>query len=141
MSKNEPLIVFRLGSYEYGIPVNDVREIARVGELRRVPGAAAGIAGLTTLRGRLLPVVDLRERLGLPHGGVDKGSRAIVGRIRGEIAAVVADDVSEVVDVPASAIESVPAVLVGAASNEVRAVAHVGDRWIFILELDRLLKE
>ena len=123
MSKAEPLLVFRVGSYEYGIPVAEMREIARVGELRSIPGAAGGIIGFTALRGRLMPVFDLRERLGVPHP------------------APVTDEVSEVVTVPKSSIESVPAMWAGAASNEVRGVAHLGERRIFVLALNRLLKD
>ena len=53
MSKDEPLLVFRVGSYEYGIPVTEMREIARVGELRSIPGAGAGIV---TDRNVVLPI-------------------------------------------------------------------------------------
>ncbi|MGR4064515.1 MAG: chemotaxis protein CheW [Vulcanimicrobiaceae bacterium] len=141
MSNDEPLLVFRVGSYEYGIPVTEMREIARVGELRSIPGAGAGIVGFTSLRGRLMPVLDLRERLGLPHPEPAKGARVVVGNVRGELAAIVTDEVSEVVTVPKTAIESVPAMWVGAASNEVRGVAHIGERRIFILALNRLLKD
>ena len=141
MSKAEPLLVFRVGSYEYGIPVAEMREIARVGELRSIPGAAGGIIGFTALRGRLMPVFDLRKRLGVPHPAPAKGARVVVGSVRGELAAIVTDEVSEVVTVPKSSIESVPAMWAGAASNEVRGVAHLGERRIFVLALNRLLKD
>ena len=59
-------LAFYLGTEIYGLPLEQLREVARVSHLRRVPGAPAGVAGLVNLRGEILCALDVREILGLP---------------------------------------------------------------------------
>lgn len=65
MPEERALVVFQLGDEEYAIDVNRVREVVRVDRITRVPGAPAYVRGVINLRGRVVPVIDLRQRLGL----------------------------------------------------------------------------
>ncbi|WP_201752665.1 chemotaxis protein CheW [Sphingomonas changnyeongensis] len=104
------LIVFRLDRQEFGVPIADVREILRVpDQMFRVPRAPAAVEGVINLRGSVLPVLDLRTRLGMDRLDTQERQRIIVFQIDGVRTGFVVDHVSEVLSVDAGAIEPAPA--------------------------------
>ena len=106
---DEQVVVFRLGSEEFGVPIDSVQEIVRVPEvLTHVPKAPASVEGVINLRGAVLPVVDLRRRLGLPTVARNDGQRIVVFLIRGVRTGFIVDAVAEVLKVPRGAIEPAP---------------------------------
>ncbi|MEK8046100.1 chemotaxis protein CheW [Ideonella margarita] len=106
---DEQVVVFRLGSEEFGVPIDSVQEIVRVPEvLTHVPRAPASVEGVINLRGSVLPVVDLRRRLGLPTVARNDGQRIVVFLIRGVRTGFIVDAVAEVLKVPRQAIEPAP---------------------------------
>jgi purine-binding chemotaxis protein CheW len=105
----EQVVVFRLGTEEFGVPIESVQEIVRVPEtLTHVPKAPAAVEGVINLRGTVLPVLDLRRRLGLPAVARNDGQRIVVFMIRGVRTGFIVDAVAEVLKVPRSAIEPAP---------------------------------
>jgi purine-binding chemotaxis protein CheW len=106
---DEQVVVFRLGAEEFGVPIDSVQEIVRVPEtLTHVPKAPASVEGVINLRGSVLPVVDLRRRLGLPTIERNDGQRIVVFLIRGVRTGFIVDAVAEVLKVPRNAIEPAP---------------------------------
>jgi purine-binding chemotaxis protein CheW len=106
---DEQVVVFRLGAEEFGVPIESVQEIVRVPEtLTHVPKAPASVEGVINLRGSVLPVVDLRRRLGLATIARNDGQRIVVFLIRGVRTGFIVDAVAEVLKVPRSAIEPAP---------------------------------
>jgi len=106
---DEQVVVFRLGAEEFGVPIDSVQEIVRVPEtLTHVPRAPASVEGVINLRGSVLPVVDLRRRLGLATIARNDGQRIVVFLIRGVRTGFIVDAVAEVLKVPRNAIESSP---------------------------------
>ena len=106
---DEQVVVFRLGAEEFGVPIESVQEIVRVPEtLTHVPKAPASVEGVINLRGSVLPVVDLRRRLGLPTVERNDGQRIVVFLIRGVRTGFIVDAVAEVLKVPRNAIEPAP---------------------------------
>jgi purine-binding chemotaxis protein CheW len=106
---DEQVVVFRLGSEEFGVPIESVQEIVRVPEtLTHVPKAPAAVEGVINLRGSVLPVVDLRRRLGLSTLARNDGQRIVVFLIRGVRTGFIVDAVAEVLKVPRHAIEPSP---------------------------------
>ncbi len=106
---DEQVVVFRLGAEEFGVPIDSVQEIVRVPEkLTHVPKAPASVEGVINLRGSVLPVVDLRRRLGLPTIERNDGQRIVVFLIRGVRTGFIVDAVAEVLKVPRQAIEPAP---------------------------------
>lgn len=106
---DEQVVVFRLDKEEFGVPIESVQEIVRVpDELTHVPKAPAFVEGVINLRGTVLPVIDLRRRLGLP--GVDRSDRqrVMVFLIAGARTGFIVDSVAEVLKIPKTAIESSP---------------------------------
>jgi purine-binding chemotaxis protein CheW len=105
----EQVVVFRLGKEEFGVPIDSVQEIVRVSEeLTRVPKAPPSVEGVINLRGAVLPVVDLRRRLGLEHVERSDRQRIIVLLIAGVRTGFIVDSVAEVLKVPKSTIEASP---------------------------------
>lgn len=103
------LIVFRLDRQEFGVPIADVREILRVpDQMFRVPRAPAAVEGVINLRGSVLPVLDLRTRLGMDRLDTQERQRIIVFQIDGVRTGFVVDHVSEVLSVEPGAIEPAP---------------------------------
>jgi purine-binding chemotaxis protein CheW len=106
---DEQVVVFRLGAEEFGVPIDSVQEIVRVPEsLTHVPKAPASVEGVINLRGSVLPVVDLRRRLGLAAVERNDGQRIVVFLIRGVRTGFIVDAVAEVLKVPRAAIEPAP---------------------------------
>jgi purine-binding chemotaxis protein CheW len=106
---DEQVVVFRLGTEEFGVPIESVQEIVRVPEtLTHVPKAPPAVEGVINLRGTVLPVVDLRRRLGLETVARNDGQRIVVFLIHGVRTGFIVDAVAEVLKVPRAAIEPAP---------------------------------
>jgi len=106
---DEQVVVFRLGTEEFGVPIDSVQEIVRVPDvLTHVPKAPPAVEGVINLRGSVLPVVDLRRRLGLSRVERNDGQRIVVFLIRGVRTGFIVDAVAEVLKVPRQAIEPAP---------------------------------
>ncbi|MFA5074375.1 MAG: chemotaxis protein CheW [Nitrospirota bacterium] len=101
-------LTFRLSGEEYALPVEIVREVLKIRSCTPVPNAAAHVLGITSLRGAVLPVVDLCGRLGLAPGSRDVKSRILVLNTDEEDIGLVVDRVTGVLKVPHDAIQPVP---------------------------------
>ena len=98
----EHLATFSLDREEYGVEVRLVQEIRRVSEITVVPRAPEFVRGVINLRGRILPVVDLKKKLGLGEVAIGKASRIVVVRLRDRLLGLLVDGASQVLKVPVS---------------------------------------
>lgn len=141
--KDEPkehhLVTFNLGE-EYGVPISQVQEIVRVGGITRVPNAPPYMEGVINLRGRVLPVLNLRKRLKISAGTIDKGSRIVVTEVGTKVLGLLVDAVSHVIKVPAGFIESAPEEVLEVDTDYITGVGKLTDRLIIMLDLEKLLK-
>ena len=128
------LVIFSLGSEEYALPITRVQEIIRYTEPRMVASGTAWIRGVINLRGKIVPVCDLAERLGLELERSAVAKIVIVETQTGT-AGVIVDDVEEVMTVEDSQLEDVPT----ADAAYVDAIAKLGDRLAILLNPDGLL--
>lgn len=109
LDDDEQVVVFRLGKEEFGVPINSVQEIVRVPEeLVHVPRAPAFVEGVINLRGSVLPVIDLRMRLGLPRVERSDNQRIMVFLISDVRTGFIVDQVAEVLKIPKAVIEPSP---------------------------------
>jgi purine-binding chemotaxis protein CheW len=132
------IVVFELGDERYGLDIAAVYEIIRHQPITAVPQAPAFVEGVINLRGRIIPVVDLRDRFGMAGGELTRASRIVVAEAAGTRVGLVVDGVSEVLMVPADAIEPTPEVAAGVDAGYLRGIAKLGERLIILLELDGL---
>ena len=132
------IVVFELGDERYGLDIATVYEIIRHQPITAVPQAPAFVEGVINLRGRIIPVVDLRDRFGMHGSDLTKASRIVVADAGGTRVGLVVDGVSEVLMVPGEAIEPTPEVAANADHAYLRGIAKLGERLIILLSLDGL---
>lgn len=133
------LLTFALDREEFGIPVTQVREVIRVSEITRVPQAPAHVRGVANLRGRILAIVELRSRLGLPPAELTPRSRVVVVEVRGRVLGLLVDAVSQVTKVPEASVVAAPEEVVSADVDYLTGVARWQSRLIILLDLDKAL--
>ncbi len=138
-AKDEQAVVFRLGGERYGIDIFRVNEIIRLREITPIPHTEPHVRGLVNLRGKTIPVVDLRVRFGMDGDATTDKARIIV--VEGESGQVglIVDEVCEVGTLAHGSVEPPPS-LFGAGNDCVRGVARRDDRLIALLDLDRTLE-
>jgi purine-binding chemotaxis protein CheW len=135
----QQVVVFALESNEFGIDIAQVREIDRLVPITRVPRVPAHVEGIINLRGQLVPVVDLRTRLGMPHAVPTKSARIIVAEIGSRSIGMIVDEVREVVRIPLDQIAASEGVLEGLANEFVGALGRLGERLIILLDIEKVL--
>lgn len=133
------LVTFSIGEEEFGVDILKVQEIIRMMEITKVPRAPEFVEGVINLRGKVIPIIDLRRRFGLSSRGHDKHTRIIVIEINNMIVGFVVDSVSEVLRIPSSTVEPPPPVVSGLESEYISGVGKLEDRLLILLDLDRLL--
>ena len=133
------VVSFALGSEEYGVDITQVQEINRMVTITRVPQAPPFMDGVINLRGRLIPIVDLRTRFGMERAERTKNTRIVVTEIGSKRLGMVVDSVSEVLRIPVKQIENAPDFLAAADTESVRSVGKLGERRIIMLDLSRVI--
>lgn len=142
MSKNQQLVVFGIGKELYGIGIGLVQEIVRVPEVTEVPDAPSFLEGVINLRGKVIPVIDLRKRLNLDGKDKTKATRVLVTEnegSKGGLVGLLVDFVSEVRKVQADAVEDPPELVAAVGVEYITGVAKVDEKLIILLDLKRVL--
>jgi purine-binding chemotaxis protein CheW len=133
------LVSFNIGTEEFGIDILKVQEINRMVDITRVPRAPEFVEGIINLRGKVIPIIDVRKRFNMELAEHDKNTRIVVVDIDGQIMGMVVDSVSEVLRIPASTIEPPPEVVSSLDSEYIRGVAKLDDRLMIYLDLSKIL--
>src|SRR5262245_16012170 len=137
----EHLATFVLDREEYAVDVHVVQESRRGTEITAGPRAPEFIRGVINLRGRILPVVDLKRKLRMGHVEIAKGSRIVVVRLRERLLGLLVDGAQQVLKVPLSRIEPPPEEVVAGGGDYIRGVAKLDDRLIILVDLLRILAQ
>jgi purine-binding chemotaxis protein CheW len=135
----EQVVVFELAGESYGVDIARVQEIIRPPAITAVPRAPQYVEGVVNLRGRVIPVINLRNRFGLPNVTRDRASRIVVLEISGQTVGAAVDAVSEVLRVPQSSVEAPGATLAGPETAHLRGIAKLDERLVILLDLDRII--
>lgn len=133
------LVTFSIGGEEFGVEILKVQEIVRSMEMTRVPSAPDFVEGVVNLRGRVIPIIDMRKRFGLERKDHDSRTRIIVIDMNGVVTGFVVDSVSEVLRLPRNTIEPPPPVVAGIESDYISGVGKLEDRLLILLDMDSLL--
>lgn len=132
------LVTFRLDAEEYAVDIRRVQEIIRVGAITAVPNSLAYIQGVINLRGRVIPVLNLRKRLDLPERSLTRQSRIMIVETGAKVLGMLVDGVSQVLRFPAAAVEPPPDEG-GQKTGFVSGIGRVDSRLILLMNLDRVL--
>jgi len=133
------LVSFNIGDEEFGVDILKVQEINRMVEVTRVPNAPEYVDGVINLRGKVIPIIDLRRRFGMPRKEKDKNSRIIVVELAGKVLGFVVDAVSEVLRIPGSVTEPPPSIIAGIKAEYITAIGKLENRLLILLDLERVL--
>jgi purine-binding chemotaxis protein CheW len=133
------LVVFCLAGETYGIDISSVHEIIRMQTITEVPRTPDFVEGVINLRGRIVPVMDLRKRFGLHLGEKTANSRVIVVEVNGVTVGMIVDAVSEVLRLPEASIEPPPPMFTGVDVAYLQGVGKWQERLIILLNLDKVL--
>jgi len=138
-AKDVHLVTFNLGE-EYGVPISQVQEIVRVGGITMVPNSPVFMEGVINLRGRVLPVLNLRKRLGLSEKEISSASRIVVTEIGNKVIGLLVDAVSHVIKIPPDNVEPAPEEVLEIDTDYITGVGKLHDRMIILLDLEKLLR-
>ena len=140
MEKDLQLVGFRIGRETFALPIATVREIIRVPEITCVPDAPGYVEGVINLRGRIIPVVDLRKRFGQPAAPADKKNRVVVVEVETRAIGLLVNAASEVLRIPPSEIEQPNHVFPEGELYFVSGVGKLKERLVILLDLGRMLQ-
>jgi purine-binding chemotaxis protein CheW len=139
MEKDIQVVGFRIGAETYGVRIAAVREIVRVPEITAIPSAPDLIEGVINLRGKIIPVMDLRKRFGQVYTHADKKNRILVVEIDGKLLGLIVNAASEVLKIPPADIEPPSSVFAEGESGYVTGVGKLKNRLIILLDIAKLL--
>src|SRR5207253_10669066 len=139
MEKELQVVGFRIGDETFGVKIGSVREIVRVPEITSVPNAPDTIEGVINLRGKIIPVMDLRKRFGHSEIQQDKKNRILVVELENKLVGLIVNSASEVLKIPTSEIESPGSVFADSESSYVTGVGKLKGRLIILLDISKLL--
>jgi purine-binding chemotaxis protein CheW len=140
MEKELQVVGFRIGRETFGVPIALVREIVRVPEITSVPNAPEYIEGVINLRGRIIPVVDLRKRFGDKAPEVSKKNRVVVVEMDSRAIGLLVHSASEVLRILPSEIEAPQNVFQEGEMSFITGVGKLKGRLVILLDLNRILQ-
>ena len=132
-------VTFFLEKEEYGLPISEVQEINRVTEVTRVPNAPEHVRGVINLRGKIVPVIELKKRLNLGATEIGKESRVVVVEYGPKLLGLMVDRVSQVLNLTNDQIEEAPEEVVKVDQNFIKGVGKLEDRMVILLELEEVI--
>ncbi|GBC96339.1 Chemotaxis protein CheW [bacterium HR16] len=134
------VVAFRLGNETYAIDISYIHEIIRMKEITFVPHAPHYMRGVINLRGRIVPVMDLSARLGLPAHEETAQSRIIVVEVHGESIGMIVDAVSEVLRLPEDQIEPPTQIAGNESTGYISGLGKINDRLVLLLDVEKVVE-
>ncbi|NOZ68081.1 MAG: chemotaxis protein CheW [Deferribacteres bacterium] len=133
------LVSFTLKDEEYAVDILNVQEINRITEITQVPNSPDYVEGVINLRGKVMPVINLRKKFGIEEKETDDTSRIIIMDIQGVTNGLIVDSVSEVLRIPADIVEPPPQISSGLNSRFIKGIAKLDNRLIILIDINKLL--
>jgi len=138
-TQEDKFLTFFLGQEEYGIEIRNVIEIIGIQNITEVPDMPSYLKGVINLRGKVIPVVDVRLRFGMEERSYDDRTCIIVINVDNQSVGLIVDRVSEVLDIPKSQVEPPPKVAGGESSRFIQGMGKIGERVKILVDAHRLL--
>jgi purine-binding chemotaxis protein CheW len=133
------LVTFRIGEEEFGVEILAVQEIIRLMQITMVPRAPAFIEGVINLRGKVIPVINMRTRFNMTPMDHTSSTRIVVMEFGQKIVGFLVDGVSKVLRIPSGTVEEAPPVVAGIGAEYIRGVGKMDDRLLILLDLANML--
>lgn len=133
------LVSFCVGKEQFAVDIHRVQEINRMMSLTQVPESRPGVRGVINLRGHIVPVLDMRTRMGIAESELTDESRIIVVEINRSTVGFIVDSVREVLEIDSSVVEQTPSLATNTAAKYVQGVAKLKDGLLILLDLESLI--
>jgi purine-binding chemotaxis protein CheW len=134
------LVIFKLGSEEFGVDINEVREIIKMEDITRIPNTESYIDGVINLRGKIIVVIDLAKKLNLTAKEHNKDTRVIVIEVGKSTIGMIVDGCNEVLRLSGDQIEVAPDIIKSKIQEDyLEGVGILKDRLIILLDLGKVL--
>ncbi len=138
-SGTDSYILFELAGTTYALRSDDIQQLEMVGRLTPVPNAPAYVEGVVSVRGQVIPAVNLRARFGFPTVPFDVRSRLVIVRANNRTVGLLVDSAREFATIPSDSILDPPDGVAGTSGPYLRGLAHLGDRLVLVLDVVELL--
>jgi purine-binding chemotaxis protein CheW len=135
------LVSFHIGEEEFAVDILNIQGINRMVEVTKVPNAPEYVEGIINLRGSVIPIIDLRRRLGMPQKDYDKDTRFIVVEVHTKVLGFIVDSVNEVLRISSNITEPPPPMVAGVDSEFITAVGKLEDRLLILLNIEKVLSK
>lgn len=135
------LVTFHIGDEEFAIDILNIQGINRMVEITKVPNSPDFVKGIINLRGQVIPIIDLRIRMGLPQKVYDKDTRFIVVEIINKTIGFIVDNVNEVLRINSNITEPPPELVKNVRSEFITAVGKLEDRLLILLDIEKILTD
>ena len=132
------LVALTLSNEEFALPITKVQEINHLVPITKLPQTPSFMEGIINLRGRIIPVVDLRKRFQLPLSDANEDTRIIIVEINGQTVGVIVDAVTEVVRLAAGNVEPPPPAFILDAQY-IHGIGKLENRLVILLNIDKIL--
>lgn len=132
------MVSLNIGEEEFGVDILKVPEINRILEVTQVPNAPEYVDGVINLRGKVIPIINLRRRFGMERKEQDKNTRVVVVELSGKIVGFVVDAVSEVLRIPVGVTEPPPPFVSGIDADCLTAIGKLENRLLILLDLEKV---
>jgi purine-binding chemotaxis protein CheW len=132
-------LTFRLGAEEYGIDILRVQEIRSYEQPTRIANAPSFIKGVVNLRGVIVPIVDLRLKLGCESAEYNSFTVVIVLNVKGRVVGAVVDSVSDVLELPRDSIKPAPEMSSAVDASFITGIGSVNDRMLILMDIESLM--
>ena len=139
MAQDVQLVIFKLANEDYGLPIQKVQEINRMVPVTKLPQTPEFMEGIINLRGRVIPVVDLRKRFGLAAKPHEDDTRIMIIDIDGQTVGIIVDAVNEVLEIDAREIAPPPSFGANIQTHFIEGMGRLEHGFIIILQIDRIL--
>ncbi len=134
------LVSFNIDDEEFGIEILNVQEINRMVNITRVPNVAKFVKGVINLRGKVIPIIDLRARLNMPPIKHGIETRIVVVELENNVIGFIVDRVNEVIRISKDITEPPPAMVSGIDAEYITAIGKLEGRLLILLDLSRVIK-
>ena len=131
------LVTFRLDDQEYALPIANVVQVVRIVAITPMPEVSKIVKGVINVRGKVIPVIDVRKRFNLPAKPHDLNTQLLIAQMDSRMMALIVDVVSEVLTMPAGNVE--PPSEIAPQMERLSAVGKLGDRLLLMPDLGRIL--
>lgn len=145
MADEIQLVVFMLkqgdGVCEYGVPITQVQEIITMTRPTQLPQAPDFVEGIINLRGRIIPIIDLKKRFQMGTSDITSDTRSVVVEVEGQTVGIIVDEVSEVLRLSNSDIEPPPDIIGGITAEYLTGVGKIEGRLLILLDMNKILTD